>query len=118
MATQKKYIGNGKSTVHNGITVSIRLEDAQPYARTSKSGTWLNFMVAERKAVDEFGRTHSAFVLVDAPEAQPAPAVMAEPAPSMETPVGAKVKKNGRNLARISKEEAAAKRAALADMQA
>lgn len=118
MATEKKYIGNGKSTKFDGVSVSIRLEDAQPHVRTTASGSWLTFIVAPKKQADDRGRTHNAFVLVEAQTPEPAVPVMAEPPAPLETPEGTKVKKGGRNLRRVSKAEAEARRAALADMKA
>jgi len=106
MATTK-YIGSGKSTSNNGVRVSIKLEDAQPYVRKTERGTWLNFFVSARKSADPYGRTHNAFVLVDE---EPTTPVVAEPAVS----VRAQEKKTVRRLKRISKAEAAARRAAIA----
>lgn len=118
MATEKKYIGNGKSTKFDGVSVSIRLEDAQPHVRTTASGSWLTFMIAPKKQADDRGRTHNAFVLVEATAPEAAAPVMAEPPAAMETPEGTTVKKGGRSLRRISKAEAEARRAAMADMKA
>ncbi len=108
MATQKQYIGSGKATKFDGVAVTLRMEDAQKFVRETESGKWLTFIVSPRRTVDEKGRSHNAFILVDAqPEEPQAPeqaTVVAEPA---ETPIGTKVKKVGRSLRRISKKEAA-----------
>ncbi len=114
MATEKKYIGNGKSTKFDGISVNIRLEDAQAHVRHTTSGSWLTFIVSPKKQADDRGRTHNAFVLVDAEVPETAAPVAAEPPAPMETPEGTKVKKGGRNLRKISKAEAEARRAAQA----
>lgn len=83
MATQKQYIGSGKATKYDGVAVTLRMEDAQKYVRTTESGNWLTFIVSPRKATDEKGRSHNAFVLVDAEVAEPTATVAAEPAPEM-----------------------------------
>lgn len=114
MTTNKQYIGNGKATDWNGVTVTIRLEDAQPHVRKTDSGTWLSFIVSPKRQPDDKGRTHNAFIITGKrPEASTA---AAEPELPFETPVGAVVKKGGRKLRRLSPEEAAAKRAAMEDM--
>ena len=89
MATQKQYIGNGKATKFDGVTVTLRMEDAQEFVRNTESGNWLTFIVSPKKTVDEKGRSHNVFVLVDVEE--PATAV-AEP----ETAPAPEVKKKGR----------------------
>ncbi|HRH68813.1 MAG TPA: hypothetical protein PLB89_04830 [Flavobacteriales bacterium] len=111
MATQKQYIGSGKATQYDGVSVSIRMEDAEKFLRTNDSGTWLNFIVSPRKEPKE-GRTHKVFVIVDAPTEQPAaPAMASEPA---GTPVGEVIEEGGKKLRKISKAEAAKLKAAKA----
>lgn len=84
----KTYIGSGKSTKFNGVTVTLRMEDAQKFAYETERGTYLTFVVSPRKEVDQFGKTHSCFVLVDSQEGTPemqemtAPATVEEPAPA------------------------------------
>lgn len=86
MAT-KTYIGSGKKTKFNGVTVTIKLEDAQKFAFETENGTFLTFVVAERKE-EKFGKSHTCFVLVDDQDETPevpemaAPAEVAEPLPA------------------------------------
>lgn len=113
MATNKQYIGNGKATIHDGVTVTIRMEDAAPFIRKTDSGSWLSFIVGKKQQVDDKGRTHTAFIITG-PRPQ-APGAVAEPQLPFETPVGTVVKKGSKKLRRISPEEAA-KLAAFEDM--
>ena len=85
MAT-KNYIGSGKKHAsYDSITVSLKMDEAQKHAFTTDKGTFLTFIVSARKEVDQYGKTHSVFVLTDAEEATTAPAAqavaVAEPAP-------------------------------------
>lgn len=115
MATQKQYIGSGKPSKFNGVIVTLAMNDAEKHVRTDADGNrWLSFIVDPRREADEKGRTHKAFVLTgERTEAQPEQQVVCEPAP---TPIGKRVKNGGKSYRRISPEEAAAKRAAFADM--
>jgi hypothetical protein len=112
MAKQKQYIGSGKAAQFNSVTVTVNLDEAIKHSYSTDNGTYITFMVSPKQQADRFGKTHSAFVLVDAPET--AENVVAEPELPLgsETPVGATMKKDGRSLKRISKEEAAARKAA------
>jgi hypothetical protein len=116
MSKQKQYIGSGKAAQFNSVTVTLNLDEATKHSYSTQNGTYITFMVSPKKDADRYGKTHSAFVLVDAttPEPDAATNVMAEPELPLagETPVGATVKKGGRSLKRISKEEAAARKAA------
>lgn len=113
MSKQKQYIGSGKAALHNSVTVTLNLDTAMAHAYSTENGRYITFLVAPKQQKDQYGKTHSAFVLVDAPEAQPAPSVVAEPElPLSETPVGTTVKRGGRTLRRVSKAEAEALKAA------
>lgn len=113
MTKQKQYIGSGKATKFGGVRITLRMDQAAPHSYTTESGEYLSFFVDVRKEADQYGRTHTAYVLVDTPVAEPEmaePATVSEPAPEV-------VVKGGRRLRRISPEEAAARRAALEDMR-
>lgn len=114
MSKQKQYIGSGKPAKNNSVTVTLALDKAQQHAYTTETGTYITFVLSPKQQADQYGKTHAAFVMVNLPEAQPE-AVVSEPQAELpldgETPVGATVQKNGRNLKRISKEEAAQLRA-------
>jgi hypothetical protein len=70
MAT-KQFIGSGKAhSQFDSVTVTLKLEDAQKYAYEREHGTFLTFVVSKRKPPDNFGRTHSAFVLLQDDEQQ------------------------------------------------
>ena len=85
MAT-KQYIGSGKKhSNYDSVTVTLRMTEAEKYAFETENGTFITFVVSARKEADKFGKTHSAFVLVD-DEGTPelpvqAEAAVAEPAP-------------------------------------
>ncbi len=115
MAKAKQYIGNGKAMKFNGVMVSLRMEEARKYIRTTDNGEYLTFFIDPRKTADQWGRTHNAYVLVNTPEEAPQ-ATLPEPAMAAEADPEV-VHMNGRRLRRISPEEAAARRAAMADMQ-
>jgi len=108
MASVKKYIGSGKTTKWDGVTVTLRMEEAVKHMRVTEDGNFLSFIVSPRKEMVEGKPTHSVFVLEDAPEHEPAP--MPEPAMA-EEPV---VEVNGRRLKKISAKKAAELRAAQA----
>lgn len=70
MAT-KQFIGSGKAHQQfDSVTVTLKMEDAQKYAYEREHGTFLTFVVSKRKQPDNFGRTHSAFVLTQDGEQQ------------------------------------------------
>jgi hypothetical protein len=108
MASEKKYIGGGKATKWNGVTVTLRMEEAERFIHETENGKFLSFIVSPRKTASPAGSTHSAFVLVGAPEPQPA---MPEPAMAEEPEV---IAVKGRRLRRISADKAAELRAAQA----
>lgn len=108
MASVKKYIGSGKSTKWDGVSVTIRVEEAAQFVRETEDGKFLSFIMSPRREPSAKGQTHSAFVLVDGtPEeaAMPKAAVAAE---------GEVIVENGRRLKRISAKKAAELRAAKA----
>lgn len=104
---KKQYIGSGKPTENNGIKVTLRMDEATPHIYTTDKGTFLTFIVAQKKEVDQFGKTHAAFLMVR--EEAPAPAMANEPA---GLPEGELVTVNGRKMRKISKKKAAELRAA------
>lgn len=116
MATAKAFIGNGKTTQYDGVRVTLRMEDAQKFVRSTESGDWLSFIVSPKRQTDGKGRTHNVFVLVDQPDTDPMNNVMADPMelaePHGPVPEGTTVTIDGRKLKRISKRKAAQMRAA------
>lgn len=104
---KKQYIGSGKPTEHNGIKVTLRMDEATPHIYTTDKGTFLTFIVSPKQEADKFGKTHTAFMLLR--EEAPAPAMANEPA---GLPEGKLVTENGRKLRKISKKQAAELRAA------
>lgn len=77
---QKQYIGSGKKHEnYNSVTVTLNLDQAQKHAYETSNGTFLTFIVSARKEADQYGKTHSVFVLVDADEPETTPAAVAEP---------------------------------------
>lgn len=113
MSKQKEYIGSGKAANHNSVTVTLALDKAMQHAYSTTNGKYITFMVSPKQEVDRYGKTHTAFVFVEAPQA--ADSVVAEPQAELplngETPMGKRVKTEGRNLKRISPEEAAKRKA-------
>jgi hypothetical protein len=70
MAT-KAFIGSGKAHQQfDSVTVTLKMEDAQKFAYEREHGTFLTFVVSKRKQPDNYGKTHSAFVLVQDGEQQ------------------------------------------------
>lgn len=105
MASVKKYIGSGKSTKWDGITVTLRMEDVAQHVRESEDGKFLSFIVSPRREPSAKGQTHSAFILMGDPQeaaAMPQASMAAE---------GEVVIENGRKLKRISAKKAAELRA-------
>ncbi len=103
MAKAKQFIGSGKGMKYNGVMITLRMADAQQFIRTTENGEFLTFFIDPRKEADQWGRTHTAYVLVNEPEPQAAPVSMAaEPAAQ-----GVILDIHGRKLRRISSEEAA-----------
>ncbi len=71
MAT-KQFIGSGKAhQQYESVTVTLRVEELLKYTYERESGKYVTFVVSRRQQPDNYGRTHSAFVLVQ--EAAPAP---------------------------------------------
>lgn len=100
----KTYIGQGKRNekFNTIIDVVIDMNKAQGFLFEGEKGTYLRFSVGERKAVDEFGNTHTVSVWQpDMPAAdagaQPAPteapAAVSEPAPEVPAEKKRKSKK-------------------------
>lgn len=74
------FIGSGKKhSNYDSVTVTLRMTEAEKYAFETEHGTFITFVVSARKQVDQYGKTHSAFVLVD-DEGTPELPVQAEPA--------------------------------------
>lgn len=71
MAT-KQFIGSGKAHQQfDSVTVTLRVEELLKYTYDRESGRYVTFVVSRRQQPDNYGRTHSAFVLVQ--EAAPEP---------------------------------------------
>lgn len=79
MAT-KQFIGGGKAHQQfDSVTVTLSVDKALAFAYKREHGTFITFVVSRRQQPDDYGRTHSAFVLVnDAKEEPPVEA----PAPA------------------------------------
>lgn len=101
MSSKNIYIGSGRATANEGVKVTLRMDQVQEHAYTTDKGTFITFMVAPRKEKDQFGKTHSAFIM---PRESAQPSVVAEPA---GVPEGELVEVDGRKLRRISKKKAA-----------
>lgn len=70
MAT-KQFIGSGKAHKQfDSVTVTLKVEEAMKYAYERDHGTFLTFVVSRRQKPDDYGRTHSAFVLTQNDEQQ------------------------------------------------
>ena len=64
MAT-KEFIGSGKGHQQfDSVTVTLKVDEALKHAYTRENGRFLTFVVSRRQNPDNYGRTHSAFVLV------------------------------------------------------
>jgi hypothetical protein len=114
MNGNKQYIGSGKSTQHNGVKVTLRLEEALKHAYRTERGEFLTFMVSPRQAPDQFGKTHAAFVM----PREEQHSVVAEPTepielaePHGDAGQGETVTIDGRKLRKITKQQAAIIRA-------
>lgn len=60
MAYTKAYLkGNAKAGKYNEIRVSVNLDNLKSYAKDG----WVNFFVSPRKETDQYGNTHSCYVL-------------------------------------------------------
>lgn len=70
MAT-KQFIGSGKAhSQFDSVTVTIKAEEALKYAYEREHGKFITFVLSRRQSPDNYGRTHSAFVLVQDPDAK------------------------------------------------
>lgn len=105
MSSNKQYIGSGKPTQNNGIKVTLRMDDAMAHTYTTDKGTFLTFLVAPKRETDQYGKTHTAFVMPR--EARPETNVVAEP---QGLPVGTVITEGGRKFRKISAAEAAKRR--------
>lgn len=65
MAT-KQFIGGGKAHKEfDSVTVTLSVEKAMAFAYEREHGKFITFVVSRRQKPDDYGRTHSAFVLVN-----------------------------------------------------
>lgn len=80
MAT-KQFIGGGKAHQQfDSVTVTLSVDKALAFAYKREHGTFITFVVSRRQKPDDYGRTHSAFVLVNEPEQKEQP--VEAPAPT------------------------------------
>lgn len=64
----KQFIGGGKGhTQFDSVTVTLSVDKAMEFAYEREHGKFITFVVSRRQSPDKFGRTHSAFVLVNEP---------------------------------------------------
>lgn len=85
MAT-KQFIGGGKKhSQFDSVTVTLSVEKAMEFAYEREHGKYITFVVSRRQTPDKFGRTHSAFVLVNDSD---------KPEPPVEAPAKARRKKS------------------------
>lgn len=103
MSSEKNYIGSGKTTLHNGVKVTIRMDEAMQHIYTTDKGRFLTFMVSPKKEADQYGKTHSAFVM---PREERAPDTNVANEPQ-GLPEGTTVEVDGKKLRKISKQQAA-----------
>lgn len=74
----KVFIGSGKAhSEFDSVTVTLDMAKLEQHVYTTERGRYITFVVSRRKEVDQYGKTHSAFVMVK--EAAPVPAAVAEP---------------------------------------
>lgn len=85
MAT-KEFIGGGKAHAQfDSVTVTLSVDKALAFAYKREHGMFITFVVSRRQKPDDYGRTHSAFVLVNDPK----------PEQPVEAPVPARRKRKG-----------------------
>lgn len=80
MAT-KQFIGGGKAHAQfDSVTVTLSVEKAMAFAYEREHGKFITFVVSRRQKPDDYGRTHSAFVLVNEPSSTEQPVEAPAPA--------------------------------------
>lgn len=107
MSSNKQYIGSGKPTQHDGVKVTLKIDEAKAHFYTTDKGTFLTFVVAKKETTDKYGKSHTAFIL-PREEKGTATSQVSEP---QGVPEGEVVKENGRKLRKVSKAKADALRA-------
>jgi len=65
--TKSTFIGKGKEN-KGLIRISIKMSDAEQFITESKGEKYLNAFLAKMKQPDQFGKTHTLYVLQDEPE--------------------------------------------------
>ncbi|HQW94461.1 MAG TPA: hypothetical protein PLU58_01600 [Saprospiraceae bacterium] len=85
MSNTKNYIGKGKAQKF-GVRVNINIGKAEKYFYEKEGERYLTFFLDEMKQPDDFGRTHTAYVLDNTADA-------VEQVPQAQEPV-AEIKEN------------------------
>lgn len=79
MAQDKAYIGGGKTVGQYGsVRVTLKMEDVLKHAYKTERGEFITFTVDKLKQANEYGKTHTAYVLL---REEKDPTAVAEPAP-------------------------------------